>query len=126
MRAEREGEEHPFTLLLSPHQYQQEDAEEDGNLIKRTWLESKRLWQVAAPSIFSRIALFSVTVITQSFAGHLSGLDLAAISIVNTVIIAITFGFMVTPLNATNVKYQNPISHFCLFKYVLLCWVLSS
>ncbi|BFG19370.1 hypothetical protein CerSpe_056440 [Prunus speciosa] len=94
MRAEREGEEHPLTLLLSPHQRQQEEAEEDGNLIKRTWLESKRLWQVAAPSIFSRIALYSVTVITQSFAGHLSGLDLAAISIVNTVIIAITFGFM--------------------------------
>ncbi|KAM0971895.1 hypothetical protein ACFX2A_020098 [Malus domestica] len=38
--------------------------------------------------------MFSVTVITQSFAGHLSDLDLTAISIVTTVIISISFGFM--------------------------------
>nr|POE70501.1 protein detoxification 27 [Quercus suber] len=35
-----------------------------------------------------------MTVITQSFSGHLSDLDLAAISIASTVIIAITFGFL--------------------------------
>nr|POF04729.1 branched-chain-amino-acid aminotransferase 2, chloroplastic [Quercus suber] len=35
-----------------------------------------------------------MTVITQSFSGHLSELDLAAISIASTVIIAITFGFL--------------------------------
>lgn len=85
----REEEDDPHTLLVPHHQ-------EDSNLIERTWLESKKLWQVAAPSIFSRLAMFSVTVVTQSFAGHLSDLDLAAISIATTVIIAVTFGFMVT------------------------------
>ncbi|KAL6176858.1 hypothetical protein ACLB2K_053490 [Fragaria x ananassa] len=83
----REEEDDPHTLLVPHHQ-------EDAYLIERTWLESKKLWQVAAPSIFSRLAMFSVTVVTQSFAGHLSDLDLAAISIATTVIIAITFGFM--------------------------------
>ncbi|XP_004299690.1 PREDICTED: protein TRANSPARENT TESTA 12-like isoform X1 [Fragaria vesca subsp. vesca] len=83
----REEEDDPHTLLVPQHQ-------EDANLIERTWLESKKLWQVAAPSIFSRLAMFSVTVVTQSFAGHLSDLDLAAISIATTVIIAVTFGFM--------------------------------
>ncbi|KAK9930372.1 hypothetical protein M0R45_027411 [Rubus argutus] len=83
----REGEDDPQTLLISHHQ-------EHGGLIECTWSESKKLWQVAAPSIFSRLAMFSVTVVTQSFAGHLSDLELAAISIATTVIIAITFGFM--------------------------------
>lgn len=85
----REEEDDPQTLLISHHQ-------EHGGLIERTWSESKKLWQVAAPSIVSRLAMFSVTVVTQSFAGHLSDLDLAAISIATTVIIAVTFGFMVT------------------------------
>ncbi|XP_048438936.1 protein DETOXIFICATION 27-like isoform X1 [Pyrus x bretschneideri] len=92
MRAEG-GEDDPLTLLLCHHRQDQEDAE-DCSLIRRTWQESKELWQIAGPSIFSRIAMFSVTVITQSFAGHLSDLDLTAISIVTTVIISISFGFM--------------------------------
>ncbi|TQE12721.1 hypothetical protein C1H46_001741 [Malus baccata] len=92
MRAEG-GEDDPLTLLLSHHHQDQENAE-DCNMIRRTWLESKKLWQIAGPSIFSRIAMFSVTVITQSFAGHLSDLDLTAISLVTTVIISISFGFM--------------------------------
>ncbi|RXH73926.1 hypothetical protein DVH24_016748 [Malus domestica] len=78
MRAEG-GEDDPLTLLLCHHHQDQEKAE-DCNLIRRTWLD--------------RIAMFSVTVITQSFAGHLSDLDLTAISIVTTVIISISFGFM--------------------------------
>ncbi|KAE9457378.1 hypothetical protein C3L33_10717, partial [Rhododendron williamsianum] len=72
--------------------YEQESNGE--NLIRRIFLESKKTWHIAGPSIFTRIALFSLTVITQSFAGHLSDLDLAAISIVTTVIIGITFGFL--------------------------------
>ncbi|KAL6962760.1 Protein DETOXIFICATION 27 [Sarracenia purpurea var. burkii] len=74
------------------HRHRQESN--GGNLIRRIWLESKKLWHIAGSSIFTRIAMFSITVITQSFAGHLSNLELAAISIVTTVIIGITFGFL--------------------------------
>ena len=49
-----------------------------------------------------------MTVITQSFSGHLSDLDLAAISIASTVIIAITFGFLVLPF---------PFSSFLIFHF---------
>jgi len=63
--------------------------------IKEIWLESKKLWQIAGPSIFSRLAMFSMTVITQSFAGHLGDLNLASISIATTLIISISFGFLV-------------------------------
>ncbi|XP_028797105.1 protein DETOXIFICATION 27-like isoform X1 [Neltuma alba] len=63
-------------------------------LLRRTCLESKKIWQIAGPSIFSRLVLFSMTVITQSFAGHLGELDLAAISIACTFFISISFGFL--------------------------------
>ncbi|XP_020218937.1 protein DETOXIFICATION 27 isoform X2 [Cajanus cajan] len=63
------------------------------SLFQRTCSESKKLCHIAAPSIFTRLAMFSITVVTQSFAGHLGDLDLAAISIACTVLISITFGF---------------------------------
>ncbi|KAK4428552.1 protein DETOXIFICATION 27 [Sesamum alatum] len=62
--------------------------------VKEVWTECKKLWQIAAPSIFCRLAMFSLTLITQSFAGHLDQRQLAAISIATTVIISITFGFL--------------------------------
>ena len=65
------------------------------SLIQETCLESKKLWHIAAPSIFTRLTMFSITVVSQSFAGHLNDLDLAAISIACTLLIAITFGFFV-------------------------------
>lgn len=66
-----------------------------GSLIRETWLESQKLWQLAGPSILVRLAMFSMTVITQAFAGHLGDLNLAAISIATTVIISFSFGFLV-------------------------------
>ncbi|MBA0659341.1 hypothetical protein Goklo_011488 [Gossypium klotzschianum] len=66
----------------------------DSNLISKVSVESMKLWLIAGPSIFSRLAMFSMTTITQSFAGHLGDLNLAAISIATTVIISITFGFL--------------------------------
>ncbi|KAH7848903.1 hypothetical protein Vadar_009902 [Vaccinium darrowii] len=95
---------HQSLLLSSPAADEEVEVEVEveideqesngGNLIRRIWLESKKTWLIAGPSIFTRIAMFSLTVITQSFAGHLSDLDLAAISIVTTVVIGITFGFL--------------------------------
>ncbi|XP_059636620.1 protein DETOXIFICATION 27-like isoform X1 [Cornus florida] len=73
------------------HHQEQSDG---GSWIRRTWTETKKIWQIAGPSIFTRLAMFSMTLITQSFAGHLGDLDLAAISIATTVIIAISFGFL--------------------------------
>ncbi|KAJ8762481.1 hypothetical protein K2173_007920 [Erythroxylum novogranatense] len=64
------------------------------SLMKETWLESCKIWQIAVPSIFTRLAMFSMTIVTQAFAGHLGDLNLAAISIATTVIISISFGFL--------------------------------
>ncbi|XP_038998369.1 protein DETOXIFICATION 27-like [Hibiscus syriacus] len=73
------------------------EAEKDDRnqaLTKRVWVESKKLWEIVGPAIFSRLASYSMLVITQAFAGHLGDLELAAISIANNVIVGFDFGLL--------------------------------
>ncbi|GJS20811.1 DETOXIFICATION 27-like protein [Tanacetum coccineum] len=85
---ENSSNNHQQPLLLANYN------ELDVSILERTWVESKKIWKIAGPSSFSRLSLYSLAVITQSFAGHLSDTDLAAISIATTVITSITFGFL--------------------------------
>ena len=62
---------------------------------RRVWEESKKLWVIVAPAMFSRVVTYGMNVITQAFAGHLGDLELAAISIANTVVVGLNFGLMV-------------------------------
>lgn len=71
------------------------DDGQDDDLARRVWIESKKLWHILGPSIFSRLASYSMLVITNAFAGHLGELDLAAISIANNVIVGFDFGLLV-------------------------------
>ena len=105
---EQQQQQQQQPLLASTSEQNQQEELNASSLLRQTWLESKKLWAIAGPSIFSRLAMFSMTVITQSFSGHLSDLDLAAISIASTVIIAITFGFLVLPF---------PFSSFLIFHF---------
>ncbi|KAM3710223.1 hypothetical protein ACB094_01G014000 [Castanea mollissima] len=68
--------------------------EEKKDLSSRVWIETKKLWQIVGPAIFSRIASYTMNVITQAFAGHLGEVELAAISIANTVIVGFNFGLL--------------------------------
>lgn len=61
----------------------------------RVFIESKKLWSVAGPSILGNILSYSTMAITQAFAGHLGDFELASISIANSVIIAFSSGLMV-------------------------------
>ncbi|CAN8256722.1 unnamed protein product [Cochlearia groenlandica] len=56
------------------------------------WIETKKLWRIVGPAIFTRISTYSIFFITQAFAGHLGELELAAISIVNNVVIGFNLG----------------------------------
>ncbi|KFK25316.1 hypothetical protein AALP_AA8G096900 [Arabis alpina] len=58
------------------------------------WVETKKLWRVVGPAIFTRVTTYSILVITQTFAGHLGELELAAISIVSNLIISFSFGVL--------------------------------
>lgn len=69
--------------------------EEDREIKRKIWIETKKLWRIVGPAIFSRVSTYSILVITQAFAGHLGELELAAISIVNNVIIGFNLGLLV-------------------------------
>lgn len=58
-------------------------------------VESKKLWFLAGPMIFTTVCQYSLGAITQTFAGHVGTLDLAAFSIENSVIAGFSLGIMV-------------------------------
>ncbi|KAK9108192.1 hypothetical protein Syun_024203 [Stephania yunnanensis] len=57
-------------------------------------VECKKLWLLAGPAIFNTLCQYSLGAITQTFAGHLGDLELAAFSIENSVIDGFSFGIM--------------------------------
>lgn len=92
----REPEASKLPLLSKPESFPVgEEAEEEQGLGRRVLIESKKLWHIVGPAIFSRLASYSMLVITQAFAGHLGDLELAAISISMNVIVGFDFGLLV-------------------------------
>ncbi|KAF6137058.1 hypothetical protein GIB67_030822 [Kingdonia uniflora] len=57
-------------------------------------IESKRLWFLAGPAIFTSVCQYSLGAITQVFAGQVGTLELAAVSVENSVIAGFSFGVM--------------------------------
>ncbi|KAL2548417.1 protein DETOXIFICATION 33 [Forsythia ovata] len=56
------------------------------NLQEKTWEESKKMWEIAAPAILTAVAQFSIGFVTVAFVGHLGEVELAAVSIVQNVL----------------------------------------
>ncbi|ESR51528.1 hypothetical protein CICLE_v10031274mg [Citrus x clementina] len=56
--------------------------------------ESKKLWYLAGPAIFTSVCQYSLGAVTQVFAGHVSTIALAAVSVENSVIAGFSFGAM--------------------------------
>lgn len=67
--------------------------------------ESGRLWQLAGPAIFTAISQYSLGALTQTFCGRLGELDLAAVSVENSVISGLAFGVMVRYFFSTRVSF---------------------
>ncbi|MED6147944.1 Protein DETOXIFICATION 21 [Stylosanthes scabra] len=70
------------------------EEEEGLSLVKRVWDESKKMWIVAAPAIFTRASTFGIQVISQAFVGHLGSKELAAFALVYTVLIRFANGIL--------------------------------
>ena len=66
-----------------------------GQFVKEVVKENKRLWYLAGPAIFTSLAQYSLGATTQVFAGHLTTLELDAVSTQNMVIAGLAFGLMV-------------------------------
>lgn len=56
--------------------------------------ESKTLWMISGPAIFTYICQYSLGALTQTFTGQVGELELAAVSVENSVIAGLVFGAM--------------------------------
>lgn len=102
------------------HHFNPEDGDGKapvGTLVKEFGIESKKLWRIAGPAILTSVFQYSLGAITQTFAGRIGELDLAAVSIENSVVAGLAFGVMVCmpPLQ------QCSASFFFFFFSILLC-----
>ncbi|KAK6150359.1 hypothetical protein DH2020_015291 [Rehmannia glutinosa] len=72
----------------------EDDHQQQINLAQNIWIESKKLWQIVGPAAFTRVASYSLFIITQAFVGHIGDLELAAMSIAINVVLGFDFGLM--------------------------------
>ncbi|GLU20534.1 hypothetical protein SLE2022_367280 [Rubroshorea leprosula] len=101
--------------------------DENQPLSTRVWIESKKLWQIVGPAIFSRLASYSMVVITQAFAGHLGDLELAAISISNNVIIGFNLGLLLGMASALETLCGQAFGakkYYMLGVYMQRSWIV--
>lgn len=94
--------------LLASHQSEEEKGILDGeekrgttryekqsNFVKDFGVESNKLWKIAGPAIFTSICQYSLGALTQTFTGFVGELELAAVSVENSVVAGLAFGVMV-------------------------------
>ncbi|XP_020218908.1 protein DETOXIFICATION 21 [Cajanus cajan] len=89
------GEELKKKLLHQRNNSLVSDVGEEESLGKRAWEESKKMWVVAGPAIFTRFSTFGITVVTQSFIGHIGSTELAAYALVITVLVRFANGVLI-------------------------------
>ncbi|KAF7140028.1 hypothetical protein RHSIM_Rhsim06G0075900 [Rhododendron simsii] len=88
-----------ISQLVGEEDHDRRGGAEETGLKRRLWVETKKLWHLVGPAILSRICSATFAVVTQAFAGHLGDVELASISIVNTVILGFSFGLLVFLIN---------------------------
>ncbi|XP_058005670.1 protein DETOXIFICATION 29-like isoform X2 [Hevea brasiliensis] len=64
------------------------------DFFREFYKESKKLWYLAGPAIFTTVCQYSLGAITQVFSGQVGTLALAAVSVENTVIAGFSYGVM--------------------------------
>ncbi|KAL3825078.1 hypothetical protein ACJIZ3_021107 [Penstemon smallii] len=78
-----------------------ETEQNDDHLKARVFQESKKIWRVALPSVVSRVSSFGTIVVTQSFIGHISSVELAGYALVQTLGIRFINGILIGMSSAT-------------------------
>lgn len=84
---------------MEPIDLQREKEEDElaagRSLSEKSWDESKKMWEIAAPAILTAVAQFSFEFVTAAFIGHVGELELAAVSVVQNVLEGFVYGVMV-------------------------------
>ncbi|XP_047330281.1 protein DETOXIFICATION 21-like [Impatiens glandulifera] len=69
-------------------------VDEEETLRDQLWQETKKMWVVAAPAIFTRFSTFGINIISQAFIGHIGATELAGYALVSTVILRFANGIL--------------------------------
>ncbi|XP_022746411.1 protein DETOXIFICATION 24-like [Durio zibethinus] len=77
------------------------EPKENGNLRRRVWEESKKLWRVGFPSMLARVTSFGMFVVTQAFIGHFGQQQLAAYALIQVMTVRFTNGILLGMSSAT-------------------------
>nr|XP_033511705.1 protein DETOXIFICATION 27-like isoform X2 [Nicotiana tomentosiformis] len=104
-----------------------EQNQNEQSFSKRFWIETKKLWHIVGPAIFSRIVSYSMFVITQAFAGHLGDLELAAMSIASNVVLGFDFGLMLGMASALETLCGQAFGakkYYMLGVYLQRSWIV--
>ncbi|KAL5201547.1 hypothetical protein ABZP36_035901 [Zizania latifolia] len=96
-------------------------------LAREAWEESKKLWEIVGPAIFLRLVLYSFSIVSQAFAGHIGDLELAAFSIANNVISGLNVGFLLGMASALETlcgQAYGAKQHSMLGIYLQRSWII--
>ncbi|KAH6791550.1 MATE efflux family protein [Perilla frutescens var. hirtella] len=78
------------------------EGKEVGDQLKeRVYEESKKIWKTALPGMIARVTSFGALIVTQSFIGHISSVDLAAYALVQTLTVRFVSGILIGMSSAT-------------------------
>ncbi|KAG5556152.1 hypothetical protein RHGRI_006694 [Rhododendron griersonianum] len=72
----------------------QKGVPSEEKLKDRLWSETKKMWVVTGPAIFTRCSTFGINVISQAFVGHIGATELAGYALVATVFLRFTNGIL--------------------------------
>ncbi|KAI3952314.1 hypothetical protein MKW92_014714 [Papaver armeniacum] len=100
-----------------------------GDFFREFSVESKKLWLLAGPAVFTSICQYSLAAITQVFAGQVGTLELAAFSVQNNVIDGFSFGIMMgmgSSLETLCGQAYGAGQHDMLGIYMQRSWVILS
>lgn len=92
------GEGGELTAILLKKTAEEGGENDKLDMKEKVWRESKKLWVVTAPAIFTRFSTSGVSLISQAFIGHLGPTELAAYSITLTVLLRFSNGILVSTL----------------------------
>ncbi|ONK64893.1 uncharacterized protein A4U43_C07F31170 [Asparagus officinalis] len=63
-------------------------------VLAKSWAETKNTWQIAGPAILTGVLISSLGIVTVAFVGHLGDVELAAVTMGQSVIECFAFGFL--------------------------------
>ncbi|TYI02350.1 hypothetical protein ES332_A11G260800v1 [Gossypium tomentosum] len=78
-----------------------EREEEKSDLKRRVWVETKKIWRIAFPTMLTRVTSYGMIVVTQSFLVHIGEVQLATFALIQSIFVRFINGILIGMSSAT-------------------------